>query len=160
MKATSIFFKTIIGIVFASAILSSCNSPAKKVESDKQGGTKAEVIDTMKMQFNTVNVDSMYLMFPDNNTKHIISDTDKEELGKYLAFSENDTLWNNSGIMVKMVAPDYTVISHYKDKPQDDNKWLMIWKKNGRTKYENKWYFLDEEKKNEIYRILDNYANQ
>lgn len=156
MKAINILLRLTASVVFASVILSACN-PSKKEASDKKEETKAEVTDTMKMQFNTVNLDSMYLMFPDKDEKYIIGDTDKNKLGEYFAFSVNDTLWNNSGIMVKMVAPDYTVISHYKDKPQDDNTWLMIWKESGRIKYDNKWYFADGQKKNEIYQILDSY---
>lgn len=150
-------FKYILSIVFSVAILSACTSSAKKEEFQKTEEALIAAIDTMTMQFNVSEVDSMNLMFPDTENKHLISDTDKEKLGEYLSLSTYDTLWNNSGIMVKMVTPDYTIISHYKGKSQDNNSWLMIWKENGRSKYGNKWYFLDEQKKNEIYRILDSY---
>lgn len=146
-----------VGIVLALAIFSACTSLAKKEESQESEEIKAAIIDTMKMQFSVTDIDSMYLMFPDSNEKKLINDTDKAKLGETLALSVNDTLWNNSGIMVKMVAPDYTLISHYKGKSQDENSWLMIWKETSRAKFENKWYFLDGSKKDEIFRIMDSY---
>jgi len=149
----NIMAKYIISIIISIAVFSACASSSKKTEE----GTKVDIIDTMKMQFSITDVDSMMLIFPDSNDQKLISDTDKTKLGETLSLSINDTLWNNSGIMVKMVAPDYTLISHYKGKSQDENSWLMIWKENGRAKYENKWYFLDESKKSNIYRILDSY---
>ncbi len=156
MKKLNISIKYLAGTLLLATVLVACNTSANK---EKQAETTetASAIDTMKLQFNVAEVDTMSLLFPDSNDQRIISEADRNKLGETLALSVNDTLWNNSGIMVKMVAPDYTLISHYKGKTSDQNSWLMIWKENGRTKFDNKWYFLDESKKAEIYQILDSY---
>ncbi|NDV96002.1 hypothetical protein D0T84_13925 [Dysgonomonas sp. 521] len=145
----------ILSILLLAGSLFACNQAKKDTQS--AGDNTVVAVDTMKMQFNTTGIDTMTVIFTGSDKKSLINEADKAELGKLLSQSVNDTLWNNSGIMVKMVAPDYTVISHYKGKEADNNSWLMIWKENGRAKFENKWYFLAEDKKNEIYQLIDKY---
>lgn len=150
MNKKILFYAIIICGLFSG--FSACSSTKKEVKSGDE-----QAIDTMRLQFNIANVDTMSVIFPESNDVFVINEKDKTELGKLIALSINDTLWNNSGIMVKMVAPDYTIVSHYKGQSADNNSWLMIWKENGRAKFENKWYFLDEAKKSSIYQILDAY---
>lgn len=152
--------KTILKYWFALFILIitvfACNSSSKK---DVQTRSRDEitVVDTMHLQFDVVEIDSMYVIIKENEKKNLINVNDKEELGRLLSMSVNDTVWNNSGIMVKMVTPDYTIISHYRDQSNDNNSWLMIWKENGRLKFDSKWYFLPENNKNNIFQLLDKY---
>jgi len=152
--------KTIAKYGFAVLILIlgvfACNSPKKDVQAIASTDD-ISATDTMHLQFDVTEIDSMYLILKESEKKNLINDTDKKELGKLLSLSVNDTLWNNSGIMVKMVTPDYTIISHYKDQSDDNNSWLMIWKENGRLKFDNKWYFLPESNKNDILQLLDRY---
>lgn len=144
-----------LSVILLATCLFACNQVKKDTQAADNNLVAA--VDTMKMQLNTAGIDTMTVIFTDSDKKSLINETDRAELGKLLSQSVNDTLWNNSGIMVKMVAPDYTVISHFKDKGADDNSWLMIWKESGRAKFENKWYFLPENKKNDIYQLIDKY---
>lgn len=146
-------------ILFASIIISAilCGFSACTSAKKDTKVTDEQIVDTMKLQFNIANMDTMSVIFPDSNDIFTINEKDKIELGQLLSSSINDTVWNNSGIIVKMVAPDYTIISHYKDQDADNNSWLMIWKENGRAKFENKWYLLDDNKKSTIYKMLDAY---
>ncbi|MCD8261154.1 MAG: hypothetical protein LUD15_06410 [Bacteroides sp.] len=61
--------------------------------------------------------------------------------------------------MVKMVAPDYTVIFHYREKPQEEEDWLMIWKENERAKFRNKWYLISSGNRESISRMLEDQRN-
>ncbi len=154
---SNIPLKCIIGIVLSTLILSACNVSAKKEEPLKGNQAKPALAETMKMPFDAAGIDSMNVLFSGNEKKKTVSDTDKAKLGQALALSVNDTLWNNSGAVMKMAAPDYTVIAYYKGKPQDENSWIPVWKGSGKIMYKDKWYLLDESQKDGIYQILDNY---
>ncbi len=153
----NIFLKCIISLVLVIATLSACNVPAKKEEPLKGSQAGQTLTEIMKIPFDATGVDSMTFIFSGNEKKKTVSDSDKAKLGQALALSVNDTLWNNSGSVIKMASPDYTVIAHYKDKPQDENCWISIWKGSGKIMYKDKWYLLDESQKNGIYQILDSY---
>jgi len=85
--------------------------------------------------------------------------SDCKPLSSYLHQAVYDTELNQSGIMIKMQVPDYTVVFYYKDKNPDQSDWLMIWKENGRTKFDNEWYYLNENTRSSIYELLDKYVD-
>ncbi|MCD7973585.1 MAG: hypothetical protein LUG18_13180 [Candidatus Azobacteroides sp.] len=91
-------------------------------------------------------------------------DKNKEITGSdFYLFSEllssavYNAYWNESGIMFKMVAPDYTVSVSYKNKSPEENDLAMIWKEANRLKFRNIWYNLPEEQGKKLYRLLDKY---
>lgn len=141
-----------IGVVLLSAFFS-CSSKSNKTAETPDIGTT----DTMKLQINFSMADTLSVITAQNEKRLVVNKEDKNKLQELLSVSVNDTLWNNSGIMVKMVAPDYTLIVHNKEGKADEDIWMMIWKENGRLKVLNKWYLLVEENKNEIFTILDTY---
>ena len=101
-------------------------------------------------------VDSM-VFIPIEGEPIRMNQADCKPLSGYLHQAVYDTELNKSGIMLKMQAPDYTVVFYYKDKSPDQSDWLMIWKENGRTKFGNEWYYLNEKTRNNVYELLDKY---
>ena len=131
---------------------SACNSAKKNVQGEEN---TAAIADTMKLNLDFASVDTMTIIYIDEDELKIqIGDTDRGRVREMLSRLVNDTAWNNSGIMVKMVAPDYMVTIHYKGKSQNDNSWISIWKELGRAKFDNKWYLLPE-KKEDVFNLLD-----
>ena len=116
--------------------------------------------DSTKLFMDVVQVDTMTLISKTGDTNQLIKEADFTTLSTSLLTARYDTVWNESGIMVKMVEPDYTVIVHYKGKSADNNDWLMIWKNNGRTKFKNKWFFIEGENREKVTNLLDNYTKQ
>ncbi|MBD8389246.1 hypothetical protein [Dysgonomonas sp. BGC7] len=141
-----------IGVVLLSAFFA-CSPKSNKTAETPD----IETPDTMKLQINFSITDTLSVITAQNEKRLVVNKEDKNKLQELLSLSVNDTLWNDSGIMVKMVAPDYTLIAHNKEGKADEDIWMMIWKENGRLKVRNKWYFLVEENKNEIFTILDAY---
>ena len=79
-------------------------------------------------------------------------------LSGYLSQAEYDTKLNSGDIMIKMQAPDYTAVFHYKGKSSEQSDWLMIWNEDGRTKFANEWYYLSENTRNDVYKLFDKYV--
>ncbi|GAB6124121.1 hypothetical protein [Dysgonomonas termitidis] len=132
--------------------LSACSSSKKNVQGEEN---TVAIADTMKLNLDYTSVDSMTIIYTDKDELKIqIGDTDRGRVGEMLSQLVNDTAWNNSGIMVKMVAPDYMITMHYKGKTQDHNSWISVWKELGKAKFENKWYLLPEEKE-QMFELLD-----
>jgi len=129
---------------------------AQNETGETQVKNQSNAIDTMRLYLNIAEIDTMSVNFSVNNDWHELKVSDRNRFGELISFAVNDTAWSNSNIMVKMVAPDYIVMSHFKNKSQDENAWISIWKELGKAKYNNKWYLLPD-KKDQIYQILDMY---
>ena len=102
-------------------------------------------------------VDSM-VFIPVEGEPDRMNQADCKPLSLYLHQAVYDKELNQSGVMIKMQAPDYTVVFYYKDKSPDQSDWLMIWKENGRTKFGNEWYYLSENTRDNVYELLDKYV--
>lgn len=141
-----------IGFV-ASSLMLSCG----------QGNTKqtAETADSTKIVIDQDLIDSVKLLFAGEScSERYMSSGDYGDFANNLATSAYDTLWNESNIMVKMTEPDYTAIVYYKEQPADHSDWLMIWKENGRTKFRQKWFFLDNDKREALYGLFEKYRQE
>ena len=79
-------------------------------------------------------------------------------LSEYLSLAEYDTRLNSGDIMIKMQAPDYTAVFYYKGKSPERSGRLMIWNENGRTKFADRWYYLGENTRSDVYKLFDKYA--
>ncbi len=153
MKKVNILF---LSFAFTAVlILVSCNS--QKASSEAPETTVAVVNDTIKrITVNPQTIDSMVFIPIEGQTLRM-DIADYKPLTEYLHDAVYDTELNQSGIMMKMQAPDYTVVFHYKGKGQDESDWLMIWNENGRTKFENEWYYLGEDTRDKVYELLEKY---
>ncbi|MDL2215112.1 hypothetical protein LJC00_02880 [Dysgonomonas sp. OttesenSCG-928-M03] len=148
-----------INLLFLSCffvfVLASCNS--QKSSPDTSENVAAVVNDTIKrIVINAEVVDSMVFIPVDGQILQM-DIADCKLLTEYLQDAVYDTELNQSGIMMKMQAPDYTVVFHYKGKGQDESDWLMIWNENGRTKFGNEWYYLGENTRDSVYKLLEKY---
>jgi hypothetical protein len=135
-------------------MFTSCNF--KKSAPDVSGDTTTVVADSLRIIINPEAVDSM-LFIPNEGQPFRMDIADCKTLSEYLSKAVYDTTLNKSGIMMKMQAPDYTVIFYHKNKTADESDWLMIWKENGRTKFANEWYNLVESNRNSVYDLLGKY---
>ncbi len=141
--------------LFAFAtMLISCNF--KKSTPNVSEDTTVVTTDSLRIIINSEAVDSM-LFIPIEGESFRMDMADSKPLSEYLSEAAYDTTLNKSGIMMKMQAPDYTVIFYHKNKSADESDWLMIWKENGRTKFANEWYNLAESNRNKVYDLLEKY---
>lgn len=146
-----------IYILTLGAIFTSCDSKkAAQAEYEKENTSEAKINDSTKIFIDASKIDSMTLIL-DNDLKTIIQNSDYTTLANTASTAEYDTLLNNSDIMIKMQAPDYTIIIYNTGKSVDESDWLMVWKENGRTRFKNKWYTLAEDKRADLYKLLDKY---
>lgn len=154
------YWKVLLLVAPFAIITGACNS--NKATQSEVADTDSLSIgyDSTKLFIDVAQVDTMTLISKTGDTNQLIKEADFTTLSASLLTARYDTAWNESGIMVKMVEPDYTVIVHYKGKSADNNDWLMIWKDNGRTKFKNKWFFIEGENKDKITNLLDNYTKQ
>lgn len=142
----------LIGGMFA------CNT-SKKSQQETEEKTSIEIADSTKIQIDAARIDTMTLVFTDDESRRIINENDRKILADNMSTARYDTAWNDKDIMINMIAPDYTLIIQHKEESPDNNDWLMIWKENGRTKYKNKWFFIADDKKESIYQLLESYRN-
>jgi len=133
----------------------SCKSEKNRSENINENAQIASS-DSVKSIIIDNTVDSMAFI-PVDGEPIRMDQADYKPLSDYLHQAIYDTELNKSGIMLKMQAPDYTVVFYYKDKSPDQSDWLMIWKENGRTKFGNEWYSLNEKTRNNVYELLDKY---
>lgn len=143
----------ICGLVSIFGMLS-CNS--NRVNATVSDDSPSEIIDTMKLNLDFTTVDTLKILYTANEeTQVIVQKTEiKNQIEKMLTHFMNDTVWNNSGIMVKMVAPDYMLVLHHTMKSGLDDNWVSIWKELGKAKMDNKWYLLPDNKE-DLFRLLD-----
>lgn len=143
-------------------VLTSCDSK-KVVESDtvveKTNSVEMTPNDSTKIFIDVLKVDSMTVIL-DNDLKNNIGQSDFALLADALSTAEYDIRLNSGDIMMKMQAPDYTVIVYNTGKSDEDSDWLMIWKEDGRTKFKNKWFYLAADKKEVTYKLLDKYKEK
>ena len=139
-------------IAVLAASLSSCSGQrARRMTMKPMNDMTGILIDTDV-------VDTVKLLFAEEESgETVMWKSDYSGFAGFLSTAVYDTAWNDSGIMVKMVAPDYTAIVSYKDTPSDDNDWLMVWKENGRAKFRQKWYFIAENQREGLYTLLEKY---
>lgn len=108
------------------------------------------------LSMNLDEVDNMKIIYTDNESIEMyIPEKDWAAIEKQIQSATYDSIWNRDDIMIKMVAPDYTIIISYKDKTPDENDWMMIWKDNGKVKYRNIWYILNDDSKLTIIQFLE-----
>ena len=137
------------------ALVIACNPTKKDIQT--QTTTEIGQKDSMKIQIDVNTIDSMSVIFTENEKTALIDIPERERLAELLSTARYDTLWNKGDIMVKMVAPDYMIVSKYKNRSADENNWMMIWKENGRTKFNNKWFFISDQNQLKVYELLDKY---
>ncbi len=137
-----------------AVISTSCNF--KKPVSDASGDTATVTTDSLSLFINPETVDSM-LFIPIDGQPFRMDMADCKPLTGYLQEAVCDTALNKSGIMMKLLAPDYPVVFFYQNKTADESDWLMIWKENGRSKFANKWYNLPESNRNSVFGLLEKY---
>lgn len=147
-------------ILFAGGF-SACNSKPKTADETTVSEQKAPEADETRLLVDTEKIDSMRIIFTDDESiTSFIDGSDRIKLVEELATARYDTAWNKEGIMVKMVAPDYSLVIRYKNENTDNNDWLMIWKDSGRTKFKNVWYILPEDNREPVYRLIDSYRKK
>lgn len=139
-----------------TVLFTSCNF--KKSTSNVSDNTMDVAADSLRITINPETVDSM-LFIPNEGQSFRMDMADCKPLSEYLSSAVYDTTLNKSGIMMKMQAPNYTVVFYHKNKTADASDWLMIWKENGRTKFANEWYNLAENSRNKVYDLLEKYNN-
>lgn len=146
-----------ICLLALGVVSTSCDSKkAMQTESENINISKSQMNDSTQIFIDVSQIDSMMLIL-DNELKTAILNTDFTALADALSTATYDTYLNNSDIMIKMQAPDYTVIIYNTGKPADQSEWLMIWRENGRIKFKDKWYALAEDKRADVYKLLDKY---
>lgn len=153
-------YLALISILALAYGMIACNP--KKVQHEATDAIDLEetVYDSTKIQIDMAKVDSMVLLYPDSNKPRIIVTDDQTTVAESLLTAKYDTAWNDKGIMVKMMAPDYTVIISYKEAGIDDNDFVMMWNNNGRIKFRNKWFLINGDKKLLLSQIFDDYREE
>lgn len=139
---------------FVSAcFMVSCNVNNAKTMAGNES-VVAEV-DTMKFNTDYTSIDTIKVIYTADQEKEVlVKPEDQASIKQMITQFVNDTVWNNSDIMVKMVAPDYMVVLKYTDKSGLEDSWISIWKELGKAKIMNKWYLLPENKTG-MFVILD-----
>lgn len=158
MKKTILTF-AVIAVLGVS--LSSCVGQ-KTRHAHLESSTPMEAMDeTSKIAIDTAMIDAVKLIFAEGEIgdEIVMQKGDYARFAAFFSTAVYDTAWNDSGIMVKMVAPDYTGIISYKNKPSDDSDWLMVWSESGRTKFRQKWFFIAEDQREGLYSLLEKYRN-
>ncbi len=144
-------------LLIGAVLFTSCN--LKKSTSEVSADTVAVITDSLSIVINPEAIDSM-LFVPNDGQPFRMDMADCKPLAEYLKEAVYDTALNESGIMIKMQAPDYTVVLYYTDKTAEESDWLMIWKESGRTKLANIWYTLPESNRNSVYELFEKHKNE
>jgi hypothetical protein len=146
---------TFIGVV-------ACNNKKghNETETSNIADEQGIAYDSTKIEIDVAIVDSMLLLYPDSNNPYLIDEKDWTTIAGHLKDAQYDTDWNDRGMMVKMVAPDYTTIIGYKGKDAEENDWLMIWKDSGMAKFRNKWFLIVADKREALFSVFDSYRSK
>lgn len=156
LKAYSVF---LFIIVFVGGMVA-CGPKKTQPETNTASDMQEVLFDSAKIQIDIDRVDSMFLLFPDSNDQCIIAKDHQSAIAGSMLAAQYDTAWNDKGIMVKMVAPDYTIIIRYKENREENDDWLMMWKDGGMIKFKDKWFLLAGDKKETLYQIFDGYRKR
>lgn len=151
---------TFAAIAVTAASLGSCAGRAARRANPELSARAAmeAVVDTTKITIDTKHIDSvMLLLAGEGRGEAVMAKADYAGFADFLSTAVYDTLWNDKGIMVNMIAPDYTAIIAYKGTPADDSDWLMVWKESGRAKFRQKWFFVAEDQREGLYSLLEKY---
>jgi hypothetical protein len=100
-----------LGLFALATMFISCNF--KKTTSNVSGDVTAVTADSLRIIIHSKAVDSM-LFIPIEGQPFQMDMADCKPLSEYLSKAVYDTTLNNSGIMLKMQAPDYTVVFYHK----------------------------------------------
>lgn len=153
---TEMFIRVFFICVLVSTFgMLSCTSNREQVSVSESEITKT--IDSMRLNLDFTSVDTLKILYTTNEEAQVLVDDAKvkSQIEKMLTLFVNDTAWNNSGIMVKMVAPDYMLVLHHTVKAGMEDNWVSVWKELGKAKVADKWYLLPENK-NDLFILLDN----
>jgi hypothetical protein len=135
-------------------LCSSCNFASKN--SNAAISADASVADSMKLNIDVANIDSMILSFTGVEKQFHIEGLEKETIGKALEMCTEDTVWNNDGKMRKMTAPDFKLTLHYSGKPANEISVVQVWQLPPRVQTAGKWYLFGMSGK-ELFAIVDTY---
>ncbi|MCC8155572.1 MAG: hypothetical protein LIP01_16180 [Tannerellaceae bacterium] len=103
-------------------------------------------------------MDSVRIIYTDDESKQgVVPPEAWDEINRLLQTANYDTVWNDSGIMLTMIAQDYALIISYKDRPSTENDWLLIWEIHEKIKFRNKWYIVDAVTKNELCKKIEQW---
>lgn len=154
MKAKNIQKVFVISGFISSIAMFSCSSNGSQVPVKDNQIVSAR--DTMKLNLDFTSVDTIKILYTANEDtqSRIKEEETKAHIERILGTFVNDTAWNNSGIMVKMVAPDYMLVLHHAEESGLTDNWVSIWKELGKAKVEDKWYVLPNSK-GELFALLD-----
>lgn len=154
MKAKNIQKVFVISGFISSIAMFSCSSNGSQVPAKDNQTVSAR--DTMKLNLDFTSVDTIKILYTANEDtqSRIKEEETKVHIERILGTFVNDTAWNNSGIMVKMVAPDYMLVLHHAEESGLTDNWVSIWKELGKAKVEDKWYVLPNSK-GELFALLD-----
>lgn len=154
MKAKNIQKVFVISGFISSIAMFSCSSNGSQVPAKDNQIVSAR--DTMKLNLDFTSVDTIKILYTANEEtqSRIKEEETKAHIERILGTFVNDTAWNNSGIMVKMVAPDYMLVLHHAEESGLTDNWVSIWKELGKAKVEDKWYVLPNSK-GELFALLD-----
>lgn len=155
-KFNKIFCRLLSALILTAGMIACSSSPKGQAETQEKTNPESSVYDSTRIQIDITKIDSIKLIITDDESESMVKEEDWKALAEAMSTARYDTAWNDKDIMVKMVAPDYTLILQYKGETLDNSDWLMLWKENGRTKYKNKWFFLDN-KQESVYQLLENY---
>lgn len=96
-------------------------------------------------------LDSVRIIYTDDETiDRIFPQEEWYEIDELLATAQYDTIWNDTGIMLAMIAQDYALIMYYTGQTADTADWLLIWREGERIKFRNKWYCIEPEARKRI----------
>ncbi len=142
------FLKILALILVASA----CNTNKKVGNETDVTDNQSTIMDSTKIQIDVAAIETMSVRIADNSPVII----NKEDHSKLAATAKYDTKMNESGIMLKIAAPEYDITLHYKGKSAAENESFMIWK-SGLAKFNLKWFLLAGDHKEAICQILEKY---
>ncbi len=105
---------------------------------------------------------AIQVIFTDNESlERSMEREDYTRLSGLLRSAVYDSDWNDSGIMVKMVTPEYVLLLSYTNKDQDRPlEELYIWKEGGRVKFRNVWFLLPAGQQPHLYDLIENYRQE
>ncbi|MFV0418194.1 MAG: hypothetical protein ACK5KT_05645 [Dysgonomonas sp.] len=157
-KISKTYYSLFVALIVVGSMLA-CNSNKKQQITEEKDNLETAAYDSTKIQIDVAKIDTMTLIFTDDESRRIINEDGIKILADNMTTARYDTAWNDKDIMINMIAPDYTLIIQHKGESPENNDWLMIWKNDGRTKYKNKWFFIADDKRESIYQLLESYRN-
>ncbi len=149
-------------ILFIALMLNACTlSTPKRVEGTAPAETGITA-DSTGLFLRPDIIENIQVIFTDDETmERSMLREDYARLTGLLQSAEYDRKWNDSGIMVKMVEPDYLLILSYQNKDQEQPlEYLHIWKESGRIKFGNVWFLLPVNQQPHLYELIEKYRQE